>query len=186
MARSTASGRSSEDFTTPDEVGLGPSTSQCAIAPDATYGFSTRGRHQNWRRRCARSCARAALPCRAARAGGAGSARRAPRLAHGARSHDHPGSVRICTPVSRHRFGSISTSITTARSRLRKGSCARSRFRSAEELAGNAEVESRVIPPCYAGDANGVIAWSYLSPDAVNPGADGILSALEALAGDRS
>ena len=35
-------------------------------------------------------------------------------------------------------------------------------------------------------DAGGVIRWSYLSPDAVNPGADGILSALEALAGDRS
>jgi peroxiredoxin len=35
-------------------------------------------------------------------------------------------------------------------------------------------------------DADGVIRWSYLSPDAVNPGADGILSALEALAGDRS
>lgn len=33
-------------------------------------------------------------------------------------------------------------------------------------------------------DANGEIAWSYLSPggvDAVNPGADGILNALEAL-----
>ena len=35
-------------------------------------------------------------------------------------------------------------------------------------------------------DANGVIRWSYLSPDAVNPGADGILTALEALAGDQS
>ena len=35
-------------------------------------------------------------------------------------------------------------------------------------------------------DADGVIRWSYLSPDAVNPGADGILNALEALAGDRS
>jgi peroxiredoxin len=35
-------------------------------------------------------------------------------------------------------------------------------------------------------DAGGVIRWSYLSPDAVNPGADGILTALEALAGDRS
>jgi len=35
-------------------------------------------------------------------------------------------------------------------------------------------------------DAQGVIAWSYLSPDAVNPGADGILSALEALAGNQS
>jgi peroxiredoxin len=30
-------------------------------------------------------------------------------------------------------------------------------------------------------DKNGVIAWSYLSPVAVNPGADGILDALERL-----
>jgi peroxiredoxin len=30
--------------------------------------------------------------------------------------------------------------------------------------------------------ANGTIAWSYLSPLGVNPGADGILDALEALA----
>jgi peroxiredoxin len=30
-------------------------------------------------------------------------------------------------------------------------------------------------------DRNGVIAWSYLSPLAVNPGADGILQALEQL-----
>jgi peroxiredoxin len=30
-------------------------------------------------------------------------------------------------------------------------------------------------------DKNGVIAWSYLSPVAVNPGADGILDALENL-----
>ena len=30
-------------------------------------------------------------------------------------------------------------------------------------------------------DKNGVIAWSYCSPIAVNPGADGILEALEAL-----
>jgi peroxiredoxin len=30
-------------------------------------------------------------------------------------------------------------------------------------------------------DANGVIRWSYLSPVGVNPGADGILDALEAL-----
>jgi peroxiredoxin len=35
-------------------------------------------------------------------------------------------------------------------------------------------------------DRDGVIAWSYLSPDAVNPGADGILSALEALSGATS
>ena len=31
-------------------------------------------------------------------------------------------------------------------------------------------------------DKNGVITWSYLSPVAVNPGADGILRALEELA----
>jgi peroxiredoxin len=32
-------------------------------------------------------------------------------------------------------------------------------------------------------DADGVIRWSYLSPVAVNPGADGIFKALEALEG---
>jgi peroxiredoxin len=30
-------------------------------------------------------------------------------------------------------------------------------------------------------DADGIIRWNHLSPDGVNPGADGILSALEAL-----
>lgn len=30
-------------------------------------------------------------------------------------------------------------------------------------------------------DKNGTIAWSYLSPTAVNPGVDGVLDALEAL-----
>ncbi len=30
-------------------------------------------------------------------------------------------------------------------------------------------------------DADGIIRWSYLSPSDVNPGADGILEALEAL-----
>lgn len=30
-------------------------------------------------------------------------------------------------------------------------------------------------------DKEGIIAWSYLSPTAINPGADGILDALEAL-----
>ena len=32
-------------------------------------------------------------------------------------------------------------------------------------------------------DGDGIIRWSYCSPIAVNPGADGILSALESLAG---
>jgi peroxiredoxin len=31
-------------------------------------------------------------------------------------------------------------------------------------------------------DGDGIIRWSYVSPDAVNPGADGILEALEKLA----
>ena len=30
-------------------------------------------------------------------------------------------------------------------------------------------------------DKEGIITWSYLSPTAINPGADGILDALEAL-----
>ncbi|HKG90707.1 MAG TPA: redoxin domain-containing protein [Gemmatimonadaceae bacterium] len=33
-------------------------------------------------------------------------------------------------------------------------------------------------------DAEGVIRWSYLSPMGVNPGADGILSALDEIAGE--
>jgi peroxiredoxin len=35
-------------------------------------------------------------------------------------------------------------------------------------------------------DRDGVIRWSHLSPDGVNPGADGILTALEALSASRS
>ncbi|MDQ2719607.1 MAG: redoxin domain-containing protein [Bacteroidota bacterium] len=31
-------------------------------------------------------------------------------------------------------------------------------------------------------DENGIIQWSYLSPDGINPGADGILDALEEMA----
>ena len=33
-------------------------------------------------------------------------------------------------------------------------------------------------------DGDGVIQWSYVSPVGINPGADGILEALEALSGD--
>jgi len=35
-------------------------------------------------------------------------------------------------------------------------------------------------------DAKGIVRWSYVSPIAVNPGADGILTALEALQADRA
>ena len=37
----------------------------------------------------------------------------------------------------------------------------------------------------YVLDSDGIIRWNYLSPVAVNPGADGILKALETMAGTR-
>jgi peroxiredoxin len=55
-----------------------------------------------------------------------------------------------------------------------KGAVARSygAYRNAEGVAERA---------LFVIDENGTIAWSYCSPIAVNPGADGILDALEAL-----
>ena len=55
-----------------------------------------------------------------------------------------------------------------------KGAVARSygAYRNAEGVAERA---------LFVIDEKGVIAWSYCSPIAVNPGADGILDALEAL-----
>ena len=35
-------------------------------------------------------------------------------------------------------------------------------------------------------DGDGIIRWSYVSPVGVNPGADGILRALAAVAGERT
>ena len=35
-------------------------------------------------------------------------------------------------------------------------------------------------------DGDGIVRWSHVSPIGVNPGADGILRALEALAGERA
>ena len=35
-------------------------------------------------------------------------------------------------------------------------------------------------------DGDGIIRWSYVSPVGVNPGADGILRALDAVAGERT
>jgi peroxiredoxin len=43
---------------------------------------------------------------------------------------------------------------------------------------GNAGECQRAL---YVLDENGIIQWSYLSPVGINPGADGILNALEAL-----
>jgi peroxiredoxin len=55
-----------------------------------------------------------------------------------------------------------------------KGAVARS-YRAYRETEGVCERALFVI------DENGMITWSYCSPIAVNPGADGILDALEAL-----
>jgi peroxiredoxin len=39
--------------------------------------------------------------------------------------------------------------------------------------------EGQSLRALFVIDEEGVIAWSYLSPDGINPGADGILDALE-------
>ena len=41
------------------------------------------------------------------------------------------------------------------------------------------EVEGESHRALFVIDENGIIQWSYLSPDGINPGADGILDALE-------
>jgi peroxiredoxin len=60
-----------------------------------------------------------------------------------------------------------------------KGAVARSygAYRSAEGVAERA---------LFILDGEGVIRWSYLSPVGVNPGADGILDALESMQGEHS
>jgi peroxiredoxin len=60
-----------------------------------------------------------------------------------------------------------------------KGEVAR-RFGVYRETDGFAERALFVL------DKEGVIRWSYVSPVGINPGADGILSALEALPGSAS
>jgi len=46
------------------------------------------------------------------------------------------------------------------------------------------EEQGRSKRALYVIDENGTIQWSYLSPDGENPGADGILEALEKLEND--
>ena len=41
------------------------------------------------------------------------------------------------------------------------------------------EKEGRTDRALFVIDADGIIRWSYLSPTGINPGADGILAALE-------
>jgi len=43
------------------------------------------------------------------------------------------------------------------------------------------ETEGESARALFVIDKNGIVAWSYLSPTAINPGADGILDALEEL-----
>jgi peroxiredoxin len=43
------------------------------------------------------------------------------------------------------------------------------------------ETEGECNRALFVIDKEGIIAWSYLSPTAINPGADGILDALESL-----
>jgi peroxiredoxin len=60
-----------------------------------------------------------------------------------------------------------------------KGAVARS-YGVYDERTGTAERALFVI------DAEGIVHWSYVSPITVNPGADGILAALESLQGSKS
>jgi peroxiredoxin len=48
------------------------------------------------------------------------------------------------------------------------------------------ETEGQSKRALFVLDENGIIQWSYLSPDGINPGADGILEALEELSGVKS
>ena len=50
------------------------------------------------------------------------------------------------------------------------------------QLASEAVAQTRAVKLIVL-DRDGVIAWSYLSPIGVNPGAEGILKALDGLAG---
>jgi len=60
-------------------------------------------------------------------------------------------------------------------------------FEPKGEIARKYGVYSDVSGTCeralFVIDGDGVISWSYVSPVAVNPGADGILDALESLPG---
>jgi alkyl hydroperoxide reductase subunit AhpC len=68
-----------------------------------------------------------------------------------------------------------STARVPSAGRLRaKGAVARA-YGSYDSTEGEAKRTLFVL------DREGVVAWSYLSPPDVNPGADGILTALESL-----
>ena len=47
------------------------------------------------------------------------------------------------------------------------------------------EVEGESHRAIFVINEEGIIQWSYLSPDGINPGADGILDALESMSGKK-
>lgn len=55
----------------------------------------------------------------------------------------------------------------------------------ARQYGAYREQEGTSARALFVLDGDGVIQWSYLSPVGVNPGADGVLSALESLPGGR-
>jgi hypothetical protein len=67
------------------------------------------------------------------------------------------------------------------------------RIRRHERTEANTDAEKSAYdkkidesePALFVLDSNGVVFWSYPSPVAVNPGADGILNALERLSNQR-
>lgn len=48
------------------------------------------------------------------------------------------------------------------------------------------ETEGHSLRAIFVIDEEGIIQWSYLSPDGINPGADGILETLEEMSGVHS
>jgi peroxiredoxin len=62
--------------------------------------------------------------------------------------------------------------------RLRAQGCRRARAYGAYDARGGTSQRALFVI-----DGDGVIRWSYLSPVDINPGADGILAALEEIQG---
>jgi alkyl hydroperoxide reductase subunit AhpC len=50
-----------------------------------------------------------------------------------------------------------------------------------KEYGAYNEKEGTSLRALFVLDEDGIIQWSYLSPEGINPGADGILQALEEL-----
>ena len=57
---------------------------------------------------------------------------------------------------------------------------------TAKQYGAYNETEGQCLRALFVIDEAGIIQWSYLSPDGINPGADGILDALEALSNPKN